>query len=221
MTPEQWTRVKQVFNAALAQDASTRAAFVADATAGDEPVRTEVERLLDADLHAADFIEHPAAATLHERPRHQSLRDRAPARQRRHGARLRRARYRARPRGGAESRVARQPRRAGQAAPGSAARVAPQPSAHLPRLRRWPRRWPAVHRHGAGPGPIAGRCHPGRAAVDRECEEIRHRDRRRARARPRTRRDPPRPEEHERDDHGPRRQGARLRAGADTRHASD
>jgi tetratricopeptide (TPR) repeat protein/predicted Ser/Thr protein kinase len=64
MTPEQWARVKEVFSAALAQDATTRAAFVADQTAGDELVRAEVERLLDADLHTAEFIEQPAAATL-------------------------------------------------------------------------------------------------------------------------------------------------------------
>jgi tetratricopeptide (TPR) repeat protein/predicted Ser/Thr protein kinase len=64
MTPEQWARVKDVFNAALAQDASTRAAFVIDQAAGDEQVRAEVERLLHADLHAADFIEQPAAAAL-------------------------------------------------------------------------------------------------------------------------------------------------------------
>ena len=64
MTPEQWARVKEVFNAALAQEASGRSAFVAAATAGDESIRAEVERLLDADLHAAEFIEQPAAATL-------------------------------------------------------------------------------------------------------------------------------------------------------------
>jgi tetratricopeptide (TPR) repeat protein/predicted Ser/Thr protein kinase len=64
MTPEQWTRVKEVFNAAVAEEASTRAAFVADATAGDETVRREVERLLDADLRSDGFIEHPAAAML-------------------------------------------------------------------------------------------------------------------------------------------------------------
>ena len=64
MTPEQWARVKEVFNAALAQEASRRPAFVADATAGDEGVRAEVERLLEADLHSADFIEQSAAATL-------------------------------------------------------------------------------------------------------------------------------------------------------------
>ena len=64
MTPEQWARVKELFNAALAHDASTRTAFVVDQAAGDELVRAEVERLLDADLHTADFIEHPAAAAL-------------------------------------------------------------------------------------------------------------------------------------------------------------
>jgi serine/threonine protein kinase/predicted metal-dependent hydrolase len=62
MTPEQWARVKEVFTAALAQEASTRDAFVADRTEGDEQVRAEVKRLLDAYLHSADFIEHPAAA---------------------------------------------------------------------------------------------------------------------------------------------------------------
>jgi serine/threonine protein kinase len=64
MTPEQWARVKEVFNGALAQEASRRAAFVAEATAGDASIRSEVERLLDADLHSADFIEYSAAATL-------------------------------------------------------------------------------------------------------------------------------------------------------------
>jgi tetratricopeptide (TPR) repeat protein/predicted Ser/Thr protein kinase len=55
--------VKEVLNAALAQEASSRPAFVAEATVDDESIRLEVERLLDADLHSADFIEHPAAAT--------------------------------------------------------------------------------------------------------------------------------------------------------------
>ena len=64
MTPEQWARVKEVFNAALAEEASSRSAYVAEASAGDESVRAEVERLLDADLRSADFIERPAAAAL-------------------------------------------------------------------------------------------------------------------------------------------------------------
>ncbi len=48
MNSEQWARVKEVFNAALDQDPGGRRAFVADASAGDESVRAEVERLLDA-----------------------------------------------------------------------------------------------------------------------------------------------------------------------------
>lgn len=64
MNPEQWARVKDVFNAALERDASDRRDYVAGATADDEVVRHEVERLLDAQGDAAGFIEHPAAATL-------------------------------------------------------------------------------------------------------------------------------------------------------------
>jgi tetratricopeptide (TPR) repeat protein len=64
MTPEQWARVKDVFNAALAEDPHRRRAFVAEASRGDEAIRSEVERLLDADSASADFIEYPAADTL-------------------------------------------------------------------------------------------------------------------------------------------------------------
>ena len=48
MNPEQWARVKDVFNAALEQEPGARRAFVAEASAGDDSVRAEVERLLDA-----------------------------------------------------------------------------------------------------------------------------------------------------------------------------
>ena len=64
MNSEQWARVKEVFNAALDQEPGGRRSFVAKATAGDDAVRSEVERLLDAQRESADFIEHPAAATL-------------------------------------------------------------------------------------------------------------------------------------------------------------
>src|SRR5687768_15077450 len=64
MTPEQWSRVKEVFNAALEKDASVRGAFVAEAAAGDESVRAEVERLLNAENESGGFIEEPAAASL-------------------------------------------------------------------------------------------------------------------------------------------------------------
>jgi tetratricopeptide (TPR) repeat protein len=64
MTSEQWSRVKEVFHAALLQEASGRSAFVAEATVDDELVRSEVERLLEADSRTGDFIEQPAAATF-------------------------------------------------------------------------------------------------------------------------------------------------------------
>ena len=64
MNPEQWARVKDVFNAALEQEPGARRAFVADASAGDDTVRSEVERLLDAHVESADFIEQSAAATV-------------------------------------------------------------------------------------------------------------------------------------------------------------
>ena len=64
MNAEQWARVKDVFNAALEQEPAARRAFVADASAGDDTVRSEVERLLDAHVASADFIEQSAAATV-------------------------------------------------------------------------------------------------------------------------------------------------------------
>jgi serine/threonine protein kinase len=64
MNPQQWERVKEVFNAALDHEASARGAFVAEASAGDDSVRAEVERLLDAQVESAGFIEHPAGVTL-------------------------------------------------------------------------------------------------------------------------------------------------------------
>jgi serine/threonine protein kinase len=64
MTPEQWSRVKDIFNAALERDADARRAFVAEASAGDPLVQSEVERLLDAQHESSGFIERPAAETL-------------------------------------------------------------------------------------------------------------------------------------------------------------
>ena len=64
MNSEQWARVKDVFNAALEHEAGARRVFVAEAAAGDDAVRAEVERLLDAQVESAGFIEHAAAASL-------------------------------------------------------------------------------------------------------------------------------------------------------------
>lgn len=64
MNSEQWSRVKEVFNAALEHDAGARRAYVAAAAADDDSVRAEVDRLLDAQLESTGFIEQPAATTL-------------------------------------------------------------------------------------------------------------------------------------------------------------
>ena len=63
MNPEQWARVKDVFHAALQQEAGERRAFVAG-SAADDSVRAEVERLLDAQVESAGFLEQPPSARL-------------------------------------------------------------------------------------------------------------------------------------------------------------
>jgi serine/threonine protein kinase len=64
MSPEQWARVKDIFSAALEKEPDARRAFVTEASAGDESVRAEVERLLDAERESSAFLEHPASTTL-------------------------------------------------------------------------------------------------------------------------------------------------------------
>ena len=64
MTPGQWARVKEIFNATLELEPGARPAFITEASAGDESVRAEVERLLDAQRESGDFIEHPASGIL-------------------------------------------------------------------------------------------------------------------------------------------------------------
>jgi len=46
MSPERWTRVGRLYSAVLAQPVEGRAAFLAEACAGDEDLRHEVESLL-------------------------------------------------------------------------------------------------------------------------------------------------------------------------------
>jgi eukaryotic-like serine/threonine-protein kinase len=61
MTPERWSRVKEVFAAALEQEAARRASYVEQACDGDSELRTEVISLLEALDTAGDFIEGDAA----------------------------------------------------------------------------------------------------------------------------------------------------------------
>ena len=46
MTPDRWTRIEELYHAALKQSADARAAFLVEACSGDEALRREVESLL-------------------------------------------------------------------------------------------------------------------------------------------------------------------------------
>ena len=57
---EQWHRVKEVFEAALEHEAGERAAFLGQACAGDELLRSEVNSLLSSYEQEKSFMETPA-----------------------------------------------------------------------------------------------------------------------------------------------------------------
>jgi serine/threonine protein kinase len=56
MTPERWERIKSLFEAAQAHAAPDRAAFLARATAGDDDLARQVQRLLDQPVGTEAFI---------------------------------------------------------------------------------------------------------------------------------------------------------------------
>jgi non-specific serine/threonine protein kinase/serine/threonine-protein kinase len=59
MTPEEWQEIKEIFQSAIERDKDQRAAFVAEACAGNIQLSTEVERLIALHEQAGDFIETP------------------------------------------------------------------------------------------------------------------------------------------------------------------
>jgi predicted ATPase len=61
VTPERWQRVKEVLYATLEREPAARAGFLAEACAGDEPLRLEVEALLASHERAGDLLETPVA----------------------------------------------------------------------------------------------------------------------------------------------------------------
>jgi serine/threonine protein kinase len=61
MTPERWQRVEELYHAARARREGDHAAFLADACAGDEALRREVESLLAHPASADAFLAAPAA----------------------------------------------------------------------------------------------------------------------------------------------------------------
>src|SRR5215471_4451856 len=66
MTPERWQQVKQIFQSALERSPAERAAFVAQACAGDPALRNEVELLVFSHEQAGDSIEVIAAEAATE-----------------------------------------------------------------------------------------------------------------------------------------------------------
>jgi len=62
VTPEQWHRVKEVFEAALGHAPEERSAFVGQACAGDDLLHSEVNSLLSSYEEESSFMETPAAA---------------------------------------------------------------------------------------------------------------------------------------------------------------
>ena len=64
MTPERWRLVDAVLRAALSTEPARRAAVIAEACAGDDLLRGEVESLLAAHREGDDFLEQPAVNAL-------------------------------------------------------------------------------------------------------------------------------------------------------------
>ena len=60
MKAERWQQVERLYHAARERDAEERSAFLAEASAGDEGLRREVESLLAYEDQAEHFIESPA-----------------------------------------------------------------------------------------------------------------------------------------------------------------
>ncbi|RMG54074.1 MAG: hypothetical protein D6723_05830 [Acidobacteria bacterium] len=67
MTPERWEQVKELFEAALALEASERAAFLDEACGGDEALRREVESLLASYKRTGSLLEAPPDDVAAER----------------------------------------------------------------------------------------------------------------------------------------------------------
>ena len=60
MTPQQWARIRQIFESALDQPVPARAAFLDAQCAGDRALRVEVESLLANHDESGEFLNRPA-----------------------------------------------------------------------------------------------------------------------------------------------------------------
>jgi hypothetical protein len=64
LSAEDWSRVKAVFEGALALDGAARSAYVVEKCGGDSTLRRHVDALLDAHDRARSFLETPAVVTF-------------------------------------------------------------------------------------------------------------------------------------------------------------
>jgi len=62
MKPRDWSKVEELYHAALAKDAAGRKAFLDRACSGDEDLRREVESLLGYEREADRLMEQPASS---------------------------------------------------------------------------------------------------------------------------------------------------------------
>src|SRR5690242_6436679 len=62
MDPERWQQIDQILQAALDLPTAEQQPFLDRACAGDEPLRAEVEALIDSYQQAGNFLDKPAVA---------------------------------------------------------------------------------------------------------------------------------------------------------------
>ena len=60
VTPERWQRINELFRSTLEREPGGRSAFLAEACAGDDPLRLEVETLIASHDQSGSFMEAPA-----------------------------------------------------------------------------------------------------------------------------------------------------------------
>jgi tetratricopeptide (TPR) repeat protein len=70
MPPEQWAEIREIVETALELTGAEQATYVNRACAGKPECRAEVESLLEAGVHAGDFLEHSPVASLPDAPLH-------------------------------------------------------------------------------------------------------------------------------------------------------
>ena len=75
MTPDELSRIREIYEEALSLRALERDAFLARESLGEPGIREEVDRLLRAHAHVPEWLEQPAAALAArvEAPRLQSM----------------------------------------------------------------------------------------------------------------------------------------------------